>query len=253
MVTVRTVARLTALALPLAALVQLAGCTTQAVDHTVTSGASVSNSSASQEALRPEATVSVFDPARALEEYWQTVPLNGLTSYTLVAMDGRVAIRGSASSTASGLAIEAQIDLVKCPDISWVWRVDQVQRSANIRERDREDVAASVFLLFGDYGFFANLRPVPTLRYVWTNDSVERYEIVDNPYLPGVVKSIVLQAGVDNLGQWIRESRNVVEDYKQAFGAEPQESVTAVILLTDSDQTGETATAYYGQAQAQCM
>ena len=41
------------------------------------------------------------------------------------------------------------------------------------------------------------------------------------------------------------EERNVYDDYKRAFGEEPP-IVNGVAIMTDTDDTGETATAYYG-------
>jgi len=35
------------------------------------------------------------------------------------------------------------------------------------------------------------------------------------------------------------------EDYKQAFGKEPP-MISGIAIMTDTDNTGESATAYYG-------
>jgi hypothetical protein len=56
---------------------------------------------------------------------------------------------------------------------------------------------------------------------------------------------IVVESGLDRVGQWIEEQRNVYEDYKQAFGEEPP-LVNGVAIMTDTDNTGEEATAFYG-------
>ena len=47
------------------------------------------------------------------------------------------------------------------------------------------------------------------------------------------------------LNQWLSEERNIYEDYKKAFGQEPP-MISGVAIMTDTDNTGETATAYYG-------
>ncbi|RMG71046.1 MAG: DUF3047 domain-containing protein, partial [Nitrospirae bacterium] len=44
--------------------------------------------------------------------------------------------------------------------------------------------------------------------------------------------------------RWIHEKRNVYQDYRKQFGEEPPEA-GAIALMTDTDQTGETAVAYY--------
>jgi len=45
--------------------------------------------------------------------------------------------------------------------------------------------------------------------------------------------------------RWVTEERNLYEDYKNAFGEEPP-MVSGVAIMTDTDNTGESATAYYG-------
>ena len=51
--------------------------------------------------------------------------------------------------------------------------------------------------------------------------------------------------GPDQTGQWVTEQRNVVEDFKKAFGKEPP-NIGAIAIMTDTDNTGETAEACYG-------
>jgi hypothetical protein len=41
------------------------------------------------------------------------------------------------------------------------------------------------------------------------------------------------------------EERNVYEDYKRAFGEEPP-MISGIAIMTDTDNTGESAEAYYG-------
>jgi len=45
--------------------------------------------------------------------------------------------------------------------------------------------------------------------------------------------------------QWLNEERNPDEDYKKAFGDEPS-MISGLAIMTDTDNTGESATAYYG-------
>ena len=56
---------------------------------------------------------------------------------------------------------------------------------------------------------------------------------------------IVVESGPEKVNQWVNEERNVLEDYRKAFGEDPP-LVSGVALMTDTDNTGESATAYYG-------
>jgi hypothetical protein len=68
--------------------------------------------------------------------------------------------------------------------------------------------------------------------------------VVPNPYADQV-KMIVMESGPDRLNQWVSEERNLYEDYKKAFGEKPP-LISGVAIMTDTDNTGESATAYYG-------
>jgi len=47
---------------------------------------------------------------------------------------------------------------------------------------------------------------------------------------------------------WVGEERNIYEDYKQAFGKEPP-LMNGAAIMTDTDNTKEQATVYYGDTQ----
>ena len=51
--------------------------------------------------------------------------------------------------------------------------------------------------------------------------------------------------GEPRLNQWVNEERNLYEDYKKAFGKEPS-LISGVVIMTDTDNTAESAIAYYG-------
>jgi len=56
---------------------------------------------------------------------------------------------------------------------------------------------------------------------------------------------VVVRSGAQALGTWVDEERNVYDDYRKAFGEEPP-MIKGVAILTDTADTGESATAYYG-------
>lgn len=198
----------------------------------------------------PASHVSLFEPASVLDDNWRHLPIRGKTTYRLAAGDEGVVIRAVGNNSASGLIRTIELDAHKCPTLNWRWRVDALQLQANLKKKDGDDVAASLFILFGDPGFMSNPQPVPTLRYVWTNTTHQLNEIIDSPYLTGVVRSIVVRTG--NRGHWITETRNLIEDYIRAFGAPPKDLVHAIALFTDNDQTREPAIAYYSWVHALC-
>ena len=203
-------------------------------------------------AVAPKDTYSLFDPATVIQDQWQHMPLRWETEYRLVYLDGRLALRAVGRESASGVIRRVQVDPNRCPVLEWTWRVERLQSEADLRVKESDDVAASLFLLFGDPGFFSNPDPVPTLRYVWTNDRVAEGAVIDNPYMPGIVRNIVVRTGTEHIGEWVTERRNIVADFKRAFGEEPTNAIEAFALFTDNDQTKEPVEAYYADARLLC-
>jgi hypothetical protein len=55
----------------------------------------------------------------------------------------------------------------------------------------------------------------------------------------------VVESGEAHLDQWVAVRRNVLEDYRRAFGEEPGD-IVAVGIMTDSGDNGEPRRAMYG-------
>jgi hypothetical protein len=55
---------------------------------------------------------------------------------------------------------------------------------------------------------------------------------------------IVVRSGAAEVGRWLTETRNVVDDYRRIFGDEPP-PIAGVAVMTDTDDTGERAVAWY--------
>ena len=186
------------------------------------------------------------------DQPWQHLAMRGETDYRVVSIEGQLAIRAQGRESASGLGREVDVDLKHCPEVGWTWRMEVLQASANIGDRNRDDVAASVGFMFGDPGFLGAPTPVPSIRYVWTNDRYPPETVLPNPYYPQHVKNIVLRSGESHAGQWLQERRNLVADYEQAFGQPPAGRLYAMVLFSDNDQTGEPVIAYYRDVWSHC-
>jgi len=200
----------------------------------------------------PPPAERLFDGETAIAEAWLHYPLNRATDYSLAHFDGLPAIRAKGRESASLLIRRVKIDWRTCPEFEWTWAARHVQAKADIRVWGEEDVAASIYLLFGDPGLLAAPNPVPTLRYVWTNHRLPAETVVDNPYLPGTVRSIVIESGDARTGRWLRFKRNLADDFERAFGEPPEHPIQAIALFTDNDQTKEPVDTYYGWARAVC-
>jgi hypothetical protein len=55
---------------------------------------------------------------------------------------------------------------------------------------------------------------------------------------------VAVQSGPSQAGRWLNEERDILSDYKSLFGEEPKEA-GAIAIMTDTDDTGESAMAWY--------
>lgn len=181
------------------------------------------------------------------------------TRYHLVEIDGMVALEATAEASASGLQHAVTVDVREFPWISWSWKVPQLIDGADHSLEHVEDSPARVIVTFeGErdelpdhekinydlaLAITGNRLPYATLMYVWGN-RVPEGEIITHPRSTRV-KMIVAASGERDLGRWLHERRNVREDYRRAFGEEPPR-VKGVGIMSDSDNTGATVKAFFG-------
>ena len=90
---------------------------------------------------------------------------------------------------------------------------------------------------------FKNLQYRRVLAYIWGNKA-RVGTIVSSPSSDRVAMFVV-RSGPAGLDTWIKERRNVYQDYIRAFGQKPPR-ISGIAIMTDSDNTGETATAFFG-------
>lgn len=195
----------------------------------------------------------LFDPENPVQHWLhQRFPQKERdTEYRVVFREGKISVRAVGKLSASALYQRIDVDPNNCPFLEWEWRVETLQESADLQKKDTDDVAASISLIFGDPGFLSDFKFKPTVRYVWTNNGARVNDVIENPYI-NVVRSVVVQSGTINAGTWVTERRNIVEDYRRAFGERPKEAVERLVLFTDNDNTKEPVEAYYGKIWSLC-
>lgn len=193
---------------------------------------------------------------------WQPLTFKKIerhTSYTLVDDGGVTVVKAQADASASGLVRNQAIDLKQFPILQWRWKVSNILHKSDPTQKRGDDYPARIYITFAldrsklstseriKYGaaklFYGEYPPLAAINYVWDSKTPEG-TMLPNAYTDRV-KMIVVQSGADKLNQWVALQRNVYEDYKTAFGSEPP-LVSGVAIMTDTDNTGESATSYYG-------
>lgn len=190
----------------------------------------------------------LVDPVVPIGGSWSEMKFGMPTRYRLSTVEGVSAIEARGRGTASGLIRDIRFRIRDYPRLEWSWRVDRLPSDADIRTKAGDDVGASLFLVFGRPGIF---QPEPsTLVYAWTSAATPGGSVVINPYHEGTVRTLVLRSGEANLETWVAERRNLVEDFRLAFGRDPPEHAEAVAVWSDSDQSNQEVRAYYGKVVA---
>jgi hypothetical protein len=85
--------------------------------------------------------------------------------------------------------------------------------------------------------------PAATLCYVW-DAKAPAGSVVPSSYTK-LMRLIVVESSASRVNQWLVVERDVAADFRAAFG-DGAPAVLAVAIATDTDNTGETATAFYG-------
>ncbi|MEL6495081.1 MAG: DUF3047 domain-containing protein [Cyanobacteria bacterium J06623_7] len=164
------------------------------------------------------------------------------TLYSLRQLDKKLIIDAVGQKSASGLFIESPEACLKADSLSWSWRVDRIQPTADITVEEREDFAAAIMILFGKPGLFSKPKG---LIYAFTNTDLPANSVVDSPRAPDNFRTIVLDNQDSPLKNWLSWERNIIDDYQLAYGELPDKDLHTIGVFTDNDQTLEPVAASY--------
>ena len=210
----------------------------------------------------PEITRFSSTQAGAAPAGWQHVPLSSTkaqTEYTTVVDEGVVVLKATAHGSASLMAFRTEFDPRAFPLLSWRWKVIQGIPAAETHNRTREDAPVRLMVSFsGDTSKLSVLDraassfaksasgqalPYAELMYIWGGKVA--VDSITTSALTSRIRMLAVAADDQGIGSWHSYTRNLVEDFRRAFGEEPGR-VTAVKLMTDTDNTNSNAEALYG-------
>ncbi|MCQ9373388.1 DUF3047 domain-containing protein [Methyloversatilis sp. XJ19-13] len=193
---------------------------------------------------------------------WTAYTLGGKAApadFRLAELDGLTVLRVEASNAASALIHTRRFDPLATPWLNWRWRADVLPAAGRFATREGDDYALRVYVLFDldlsklSFGtrtkirlartFYGEQIPTAVLCYVW-----------DTRAAPGSrawsaytdrVRMIAVDGAGSPTGSWRDVSRNLVEDFREAFGEDPP-AVTGIVVASDSDNTGGQTLGYFG-------
>jgi hypothetical protein len=201
-------------------------------------------------------------PGTAWPSGWasQTFPrIANHSRYALVRDGDKVVVRAEAAASASGLVFRVSAPAAEARMLRWRWKVDRLPQGADTSRKPGDDAAARVYVTFQHdaaklglvdrllyetaRAIYGEAPPHASLMYVWDAAGLAGRSF-PNPYTPRV-RTIVVEGGRARLGQWLDYERDVVADYRAAFGEDPP-PISGVAIMTDADNTGDIASAWFG-------
>ena len=204
---------------------------------------------------------SASQVGQAMPDGWKPLTFKKIpkhTSYEMVKDGGVTIVKAVSEASASGLIKSVSIDPKEFPILRWRWKIENVLQHSNVAIKEGDDFPARLYITFAydpdRVSFSKKLKfkagrilfgdiPIAALNYIWESKTPVG-TIIDNAYTD-FAKMVVIESGIQKVGMWIDEERNIYEDYKKAFGEEPP-LINGVAIMSDTDNTKEQATAYYG-------
>ncbi len=170
---------------------------------------------------------------------WEEQSFRGRTRYRVVRVDAAAALEAHRSAAASGLVKKVEIDLLATPFVNWSWKVPAPLRGLDETTRGGDDHAARVYVVRAGGPFFWRTR---ALSYVWSG-SRPRGASWPNAYTAS--SHVVSVRGRDDpTNVWRHEKRNLRDDFRRYHGMDVAR-IDAVAVMTDTDDSGRSAQAYY--------
>jgi len=206
---------------------------------------------------------SQAQPGGPLPDGWTPLTFRGIdrhTRYALVRDDERgTVVEAAADASASGLVRKLDLDPKAWPALAWSWKVERPVAKGDVTRKSGDDYAARVYVTFrvpperlspfermtrtAARAMFGDGVPDAGLAYIW-DARAPVGTIVPNPYTDRV-RMIVVESGSARAGRWLAYERDIAADYRAAFGQEAP-PVSGIAIMTDTDNTGESLRAWYG-------
>lgn len=196
-------------------------------------------------------------PANWNPFYFKRIPRH--TLYQIDTIKNVIAIKATSDNAASALVREITVDLNEFPILEWTWYVTKIFQKGNISTKKGNDYPAALCIKFeyvkdkeasitkSMYEIakkkFGQYPPSHGLDYLWANHAPID-TMVPSPFTKRVWQ-IVVESGTGKVNRWVRHKRNVREDFKAIFAMSPPK-IKAIMIFTDTDNTGDKAISYYG-------
>ncbi|MFD2229552.1 DUF3047 domain-containing protein [Alkalimarinus sediminis] len=172
---------------------------------------------------------------------WEVKSFERETNYSIEHFDNELVLKAVSDGAASGLFKKTVINLKEYPYLNWRWRINGKLPEGDEQQKEGDDYVARLYVIRSGGLFFWRTK---ALNFVWSS----RGDIDNtwpNAFAPDNNRMVAVRSMHHKIGQWYTEKRNVYEYFKDWLGEEIVE-IHAVAIMTDTDNTGGYATAFYG-------
>lgn len=171
-----------------------------------------------------------------LKRYWKEHVFKSPTSYRVE--DGT--LHASSRGNSSMIYQNMRVNLSERPFLEWEWKAVQFpsnKKGKTLADKSNNDFAGRVYAIFKGSSPIA----ADVIQYVW-DDRYPEGTSSGSPFLKNV-KILVVQSGASE--EWVSEKRDILEDYHRLFGRNPRWPLSAVAIMSDSDNTQTQSEIYY--------
>jgi hypothetical protein len=155
---------------------------------------------------------------------------------------GRKVLRAKSQDDSSTISKEAKVNVKDRPILQWSWQAVTLPKGGDARKSATDDQAAQLYVTFPRFPQAVRSR---IISYLW--DTTAPAGAIFKSEKTGLVTYVVVRSGPAEVGKWVTESRNVLEDYKKIYGEAPGEDVGAISISIDSNDTHSSAESYFGE------
>ena len=170
---------------------------------------------------------------------WERKSFKGDTEYRLTRENDTTVVTAKSQGTASGLVKKVNFDPKKYRYLRWSWKILDTIPGGDEKTKAGDDYAARIYIVFSGKYFWQT----KAINYIWANQ-LNMGTSIANAYSSSAIM-VAVQSGPSGTGQWHAEKRDIFTDYKNLFGSDPGQA-SAIAIMTDTDDTGESAIAWYG-------
>ena len=169
----------------------------------------------------------------------QVKKVKGQTTWSIGSNENGNFIKAEAEGKGSGLGKELSINLLKTPFINITWKVEKDLSGIVENSKKGHDYAARVFVIKKTGSTALSNRAI---NYVFSSNN----SVNDNWPSPYTKKSIdyVLSTTKNGINEWVTVKANVKEHFKKFHNLDV-EKLTAVAIMTDTDNSKLKAISYY--------